>query len=146
MPLRDAELRSRDHTGELKGGQTMPKYKVIADTSWGDVEYHEITVEADNRSKAMYEAAKIFGYGGKQFGLFLTVFGANVELAEDDTECPCYKIWTSESREIKPQLAFKGTPKYNEPYEGWRRWAFDEGYCPNCGTKMDGGTNDESIA
>ena len=98
----------------------MPKYNIIVDTSWGDVEYHEITVEADNRSKAMYEAAKIFGYSGKRFGLFLSLFRAEVKRAKDDAECPCYKIWNSESREIKLQLVFKGTPKYNEPYKGWR--------------------------
>lgn len=24
------------------------------------------------------------------------------------------------------------------------RWAFDEGYCPNCGAKMDGGADNEN--
>lgn len=81
----------------------MPKYKVIADTSWSDVEYHEITVEADNRSKAMYEAAKIFGYGGKLFGKFITLFNATANQAPDDAECPCYKIWSAEREEEKLQ-------------------------------------------
>ena len=91
----------------------MPRYTVYIDTSWGNREYHQITVEAETASKATYEASKHFGLAvgkagmaGKEFGMFIRLFRPVSRRVPGDTPL-CYEIYSEDDNAGEIRLICK---------------------------------------
>lgn len=62
----------------------MSRFKVTIDTSFYEISYREITVDAKSAGAAKYKVAtNVMGFNSKDFGYFLSWYKPQVEKVDD---------------------------------------------------------------
>lgn len=148
MPLRDAELRSWEHTGELKGGQTMPIYidaKLAEKALTIIIEKYEKLIpnwSPNDMLSSGKDTAMKFGFKADGVEKALEIIK---RLPAADVQPVKHGRWIPSSRYkgIKCSECGYIVQDDNPRLPNLEILMEYHKYC-RCGAKMDGGTNDEN--